>query len=96
MKGRSILGYLMSISALVIYVLPAVAQSSERYPTNAEAQQAIQEFRQRIIPAARRTAQFGLGERDSRLDTFTDAWSKVDPTAASFLGKWDNSDLAAV
>ena len=89
MKGRSILGYLMSISALVFYALPAVAQSSERYPTNAEAQQAIQEFRQKIIPAARRTAQFGLGKRDPRLDTFTNAWSKVDPAAAFFLGRWE-------
>ena len=68
----------------------SAAAQSERYPTDPEIQQLIDEMRQRIpqlestgIHLDRRTPE----ERQEQED-FVAAWAEVDPAIAPFLGSW--------
>jgi len=52
------------------WLLPALAQV-KRYPTDRELQQLVDKFENRDIPIARTTAQFGMGQRSERLESFS-------------------------
>ena len=70
--------------------VPVVLAQAERYPTEAELQQLLQDFRESIptleatgIYTDRRTP----AEREAR-DAYADAWAEVDGAIAPYLGEW--------
>jgi len=79
---------LIVILTVIDLALPAWAQmQSERYPTDAELQRAIEEFR-RDIPILQRSRQFRQAPLVPALESFINAWSQVDPAVAPFIGTW--------
>jgi len=98
MKWRSPCSLIISLAIITIGSLSVYAQS-QRYPTNAEIQQIIQEFQQRASSPPYSRECCGGTERDTRtpvqrqpLESFVKAWSQVDPSVAPFLGWWANND----
>lgn len=76
---------------LLVAVLPmSVLAQSQRYPTDAELQRLRQELRQKI-PQLNTTGIYhdrrSPNERRTR-NAFVEAWAKVDPAIAPFLGEW--------
>lgn len=87
MKGRSILGLVVSLAVLGAGSLPVLAQS-QRYPTNREIQRLIRNFpsviqSDRVLLPGDPTA-----SETQRLRSFVRAWSRVNPTSAPFIGRW--------
>jgi hypothetical protein len=79
---------LIVILTVIDLGLPAWAQmQSERYPTDAELQKAIEKFRL-DIPTFQRSSQFTTGPRIPALEFFITAWLPVDPAVAPFIGTW--------
>lgn len=93
MKGRTILGLMVSLTVFGAWSLAVLAQS-QRHPTTAEMQKLRQEFRQNIR-SIQNDAQRADYIRDRRNQTelqnrelFVSTWSKVDSTIAPFVGSW--------
>lgn len=93
MKGRSLIGFGVSLAILGTGSLPVFAQS-QRYLTNVELQRMRQQFRQ-VIDSNRQNEASANYIRDRRtpaerqkIQSFVGAWSKVDPAVAPFLGSW--------
>lgn len=80
-----------SVWALVLacLALPAVAQS-ERYPTEAELQQLVQELRQKIpeLQASGFYSDRRTFEEWQEISVYVEAWAGADPVIAPFLGEW--------
>lgn len=78
------------VMLLGCFCLPASA--SERYPTEQELQQLTQQFKQRVPQLQNDQTGFYRDRRTAserqQVESFVNAWAKVDPTAAPFLGKW--------
>ncbi|MFB2917757.1 hypothetical protein [Aerosakkonema funiforme] len=93
MKGRSLVGLMVSLVVLGAGSLPVLAQS-QRYPTVTQMQRLRQEFRQFI--RLTQTDQVGANyildrrtqaERQNR-ESFVRAWLNIEPEAAPFFGSW--------
>jgi len=93
MKGRSILGLVVSLAVLGAGSLPVLAQS-QRYPTATQLQRLRQQFRQSIRSI--QNDQVGANyiqdrrtqaQRQNR-ESFVRAWSNIEPEAATFFGSW--------
>ena len=91
MKKKSLFSLVVSL-ALINYVSFPVLAQSQRYPTDAELKKLSQEFQQEIIPIAKRSRQFGMGERHQALEAFTRAWLQSDSAIAPFLGSWNSNE----
>lgn len=79
---------LIVISTVIALALPAWTQmQSERYPTDAELQKAIEKFRL-DISAFQRSRQFTTRPLIPALELFITAWLQVDPAVAPFIGTW--------
>jgi hypothetical protein len=86
------------ITLCVASNLPASAQS-QRYATNEEVNKLRQEFHQRI-PKVKGFLKSGAGfGRDRRTQAdfqnrqnFIQAWSRISPNAAHFLGEWSGQE----
>ena len=79
-----------SVGLLILTGLPVALAQADRYPTEAELQQLLQELRENIpeleatgIYTDRRTP----AEREAR-DAYADAWAEVDTAIAPYLGEW--------
>ena len=80
--------FLIVFLTIIALGLPVWAQmQSERYPTDAELQKAIEDFRL-DIPAFQRSRQFKTMPRIPALQLFITAWLQVDPAVAPFIGTW--------
>ncbi|HAZ49557.1 MAG TPA: hypothetical protein DDW76_10150 [Cyanobacteria bacterium UBA11369] len=90
MQVRSLVSVGVIFTILVGGSLAAFAQI-RRYPSQAELRREIAEFRQ-MIPLLQQSGQFGRGRRNRALERFTQAWSRVDPTIAPFLGTWHGQE----
>lgn len=81
---------LASVGLLILTGLPVALAQADRYPTEAEIQQLLQELRENIpeleatgIYTDRRTS----AEQEAR-DAYSDAWAEVDTAIAPYLGEW--------
>jgi hypothetical protein len=97
MKKRALFNFTINLIILGTCYEPVFAQvQSERYPTDAEIQRLILEFR-RDIPRFRASSDLGGNylkhPREKQLfeqvKLFERAWSQVDPAIAPFLGSWN-------
>ncbi len=97
MEARSLFYLTVILVILGITSLPVLAIGrSQRYPTAAEIQQLIRQFRQQAsTPAPEGSICCTGSERDLRssatrrvADSFVRAWSRVNPDIAPFLGMW--------
>jgi len=95
-KVGLLLGLGVGLMILNAGSLPVFA-GSQRYPTNAEVQRLIRQFRQQSSspPVPTPGECCGGWEADRRtpaqkqpLETFVRTWSRVDPAVAPFLGQW--------
>ncbi|MDJ1174666.1 hypothetical protein [Roseofilum capinflatum] len=91
MKKMRLQSIILITLGIMGWLLPALAQV-KRYPTDRELQQLVDKFENRDIPIARTTAEFGMGQRSERLESFTRAWAAIDPAIAPFLGAWNSSE----
>jgi hypothetical protein len=73
--------------ALATLALPAMAQL-QRFPTDAELQQLIQEFRQQFPELQASYEDRRTPAEQQAVSNFSDAWAEVDPDIAPFLGEW--------
>ena len=85
MKGRSLLGLIMSLTILCTCSL-AVFANSDRYPTDAELQKLRLDF-EKQIDSFQKTSRKDTSEIN-QLRAFRSAWSKVDPGVVPFLGAY--------
>lgn len=90
---KYILGLIIGLAALQAGLVSAQG-ISERYPTNAEIQKLKKDF-ELYIQSQQRSPVASNYMRDRRtasqkkyLQSFVQAWSKVNPTVAPFLGTW--------
>ncbi len=98
MKERSLFCLTVILAILGISSLPVLAISdSQRYPTAAEIQQLIRQFRRDALSPS--TMCCNGSEKDPRspatrrlVDSFVRAWSRVNPEIAPFLGRWVNNN----
>jgi hypothetical protein len=97
MKWISLFNFTINLIILGTCSLPVFAQvQSERYPTDAEIQRLIVEFR-RDIPRFRASPDLGgdylkhprQKQLFDQVKLFERAWSQVDPAIAPFLGSWN-------
>ncbi|HBK99804.1 MAG TPA: hypothetical protein DD001_22030 [Microcoleaceae bacterium UBA10368] len=85
MKGRSLLGLIMSLTILCTCSL-AVFANSDRYPTDAELKKLRLDF-EKQIDSFQKTSRKDTSEIN-QLRAFRSAWSKVDPGVVPFLGAY--------
>lgn len=97
MKGRALFKFTINLIVLSACYEPVFAQvQSERYPTDAEIQRLIADFR-RDIPTFRASSNLGgdylkhprAKQLFEQVKLFERAWSQVDPAIAPFLGSWN-------
>jgi hypothetical protein len=91
MKGRSLLGLIVSLTVFGAGSLAVLAQS-QRYPTNAEIQRLVKDFPRVIQSNQDFLSSKPTASEIQRLRSFVAAWSRVDSTIAPFLGQWNISD----
>ncbi|TAF06035.1 MAG: hypothetical protein EAZ78_03670 [Oscillatoriales cyanobacterium] len=85
MKGRSLLGLIMSLTILCTCSL-AVFANSDRYPTDAELKKLRLDLEKQINLLQQITRKDP--PEINQLRTLRSAWSKVDPGVVSFLGSY--------
>lgn len=83
--------YKLLLIASEVEAQTKLKSSNDKYLTIEEVRRLAQEFEQDVIPAMRRSRQFGLGKRSQQLDAFVRDWSRVDPETAHFLGSWNKT-----
>ncbi|MGK7927843.1 MAG: hypothetical protein AB4290_21835 [Spirulina sp.] len=80
-------------ASLLVFLLTPIIEASDRYPTEREMEQLRSQLSRRIQEL--RSGEFSIYLDDYRTDeerqeyqAFVNAWSKVDPAIAPFLGMW--------
>lgn len=82
------------VSLVWVSVSPLAVAESQRYPSETELQQLIQDFQRQVARLRRIRHETGFYlDRRSPLErqqhqAFVQAWGKVDPAVAPFLGNW--------
>jgi hypothetical protein len=96
MKARALFILTVSLAALGISQI-TFAQQSQRYPTNTEIQRLIRSFPS-VIQSNRDVLPGNpTASETQRLRSFVRAWSRVNPTIAPFLGRWQTfADVLAI